>query len=215
MANDRIDIKQIQDFIKQMEGYSPKEYMDYKGGNPSTSYGINKNSPSYEKALNTLNLQDSKEFTPEQNEALFQEHFKDAAKYLKNVRKTDFPHFKSDQGKETALHDIMYNAPNLLDEQMRKNLEENNTRDAIKQMIMINDLTGKNPGLMKRGFKRAEQFSPEEFKKFQSELSDIQLRDLKDQWNKIQNINERQQVLRDYPFLDKLVMPRFGKIPKE
>lgn len=206
-------------FTKKYEGYSSKVYNDTEG-NPTIGEGINLNSPGARQRIEQSGLDydrvlaGEQELTPELSDLMHNDIRGEKQDLIKYRQKTNFPNFKPDAGKMNALESLTMNNANLLGPNLEASLNANDTQGTIKE-ILLNSNKDSNPGLQKRRIGESEEFAGPEFENIVDNLSDKEKYEIRDIIMSIKNINERNRVLEQYPFLNKIYNPRWGRIPQE
>ena len=206
-------------FTKKYEGFSEEPYLD-SNGNPTVGAGINMNSPEVPELMKSAGLDydsvlSGKQKVSEQKSNFMHDRQVDEKyKMWQDLKSKEFPLFQEDEGKISAVNSLTMNSPALLGPNIQKLMNENDTPGVIKE-ILLNSNKKDNPGLQKRRLGEAKEYAGPDFQNIVDNLSDNEKYEIRDIVMNIKNMNERNKVMAEYPFLNKIIKPRFGKIPVE
>lgn len=197
--------EKLKAFLKQQEGFQNQQYTD-QTDNPTIGYGSKMTSPEVPDVLQDMGVDPAtitsgeRQLTPEQADQLQNKQIEEKQKYFNNIKKQDFPHAEIKDNENTALMSLMYNNPQLVGPDMRQQLE-NNDKIAVAKEILLRSNKAKDAGLQKRRLDEAAMYSGETFPDVINSLNDDEKSQIRTILGNIQNVNERERVLNQYPFL--------------
>ena len=212
--------RKLKKFLKEQEGYSPDVYADTEG-NPTVGFGANLNSPEVDQYLSEMGkdkeriLSGEESLDPTESDQLKDMQLQDKQQFLEAVKKRDFPQAQIEPNEQDALLSMAYNSPQLIGPNMRKLLNENRKEDVSKE-ILLRSNRDKTPGIQKRRLEESRMYSGPNFENIVKTLKPEEIHEIRNIINNIKNVNEREKVLQEYPFLNEIVPYRpFNKVFKK
>jgi GH24 family phage-related lysozyme (muramidase) len=201
-----MDKRRFKDLIKPLEGQEKSVYLD-SNKIPTVGFGANLNSPDIPKIFEAQGIDRDRvlsgkvSITPEQADKIMDAQLAEKRQYFDNIRKKDFPNAKLDPNQEASLMSMMYNNPQLVGPNMRKLLNENNTTEAAKE-ILLRSNKGGVPGIQLRRLEEAQEFlGPAKFDEVTQTLTPEERSLITSRIDKIQNVEHRDKAKRRFKSL--------------
>lgn len=199
-------------FLEDMEDTHLEVYND-SNQNPTIGTGINLNAPGVETYLTPMQLEKEKlikgeqKITPEQAKSLMDMKVHENEKMFSSMKKEYFPSTQLNPAQQAALLSMMYNNPSLMGPQLREHLNQNDTPNVIKEMLLRSN-NEKDPGILKRRIREAELFGgPVDFNTTVKSMDPEEVAEMKKIISSMKNRNELAKTYELYPFLKPEVQP--------
>lgn len=206
---DRNDIvnKYLKTHLDDVEGNRSEVYEDQKGI-PTIGAGINLRSPQAQKSL--INMGHAPEaiqsgeiqLKPEELNKIQEESLSEKKRMFDVIKSQSFPQKELNEAQEASLLSLMYNSPKLVGPNMRQHLNEGRDLDVMREMV-LNSNQEQSPGLQLRRIKEAELYGgPLDFQQMLQTLKPEEKKQVFELLNKINNDEQKTQVLQKYSQFD-------------